>query len=108
MEPERFTGSRLPADLVHLRGTDGDDKRLERCPGWQLRDERSVLSREHATASAPPAASSKSRYRSLTASRRFECNLISTDRHSYRNARDIPLDSARRAAIVLAQKWRPR
>ena len=33
--------------------------------------------------------------------------LVSTDRHSYRNAKDISLDSARRAAIVTAQKWRP-
>ena len=35
-EPERFTGSRLPADLVHLRGTDGYHQRLEWSADWEL------------------------------------------------------------------------
>jgi hypothetical protein len=34
-EPERFTGSRLPADLVHLWGTDGYDQRLKRGADWE-------------------------------------------------------------------------
>jgi hypothetical protein len=37
-EPERFTGSRLPADLVHVGGTVGDNQRLEWSADWQLFD----------------------------------------------------------------------
>jgi hypothetical protein len=35
-EPERLSGSRLPADLVHLRGTDGYHQRLKRGADWEL------------------------------------------------------------------------
>ena len=42
-EPERFTGRWLPADLVHIWGTDGDDQRLERGADWELLNRGSVL-----------------------------------------------------------------
>jgi hypothetical protein len=42
-ESERFTGRWLPADLVHLRGTDGYHKRLKWSADWELLNRGSVL-----------------------------------------------------------------
>ena len=43
-EPERFTRSRLPSDLVHIWGTYGHDQRLERGADRELLNRGRVLS----------------------------------------------------------------